>query len=74
LESFLAPMTIIDFDSIAANFYAVIRADLENKGMIIGSNDILIAAHALSSGLTLVMNNAKEFERVKGLKIENWVL
>ena len=74
LDSFLAPLTIIDFDSVAAKFYAVIRADLENKGMIIGSNDILIAAHALSLGLTLVTNNAKEFERVEGLKIENWVL
>lgn len=74
LETFLAPLAILDFDSIAAEFYAVIRADLENRGMIIGSNDILIAAHALSLGLTLVTNNVREFERVKGLKIENWVL
>ena len=74
LEKFLAPLIIIDFDLIAAKFYAAIRADLEKKGTIIGSNDILIAAHALSLGLTLVTNNAKEFERVEGLKIENWVL
>lgn len=73
LENFLAPLTIIDFDVIAAKFYAVIRADLESKGMIIGSNDILIASHALSLGLTLVTNNTKEFGRVNGLKLENWV-
>ena len=74
LESFLAPLTIIDFDSAAAKFYGLIRADLENKGMVIGSNDMLLAAHAISLGLTLVTNNAREFERVEGLKIENWVL
>lgn len=73
LENFLAPLTIVDFDIIAAKFYAVIRADLESKGLIIGSNDILIAAHALSLGLTLVTNNTKEFGRVNGLKLENWV-
>ena len=73
LEHFLAPLTIIDFDVMAAKFYAVIRADLESKGMIIGSNDILIASHALSLGLTLVTNNTKEFGRVNGLKLENWV-
>ena len=74
LESFLAPLTIIDFDSAAAKFYGLIRADLENKGVVIGSNDMLLAAHAISLGLTLVTNNAREFERVEGLKIENWVL
>ena len=74
LESFLAPLTIIDFDSAAAKFYGLIRADLENKGMVIGSNEMLLAAHAISLGLILVTNNAREFERVEGLKIENWVL
>ena len=73
LEDFLAPLNIVDFDFTAAKFYALIRADLEAKGLIIGSNDILIAAHALSLGFTLVTNNTKEFERVIGLKLENWV-
>ncbi|GLU54211.1 type II toxin-antitoxin system tRNA(fMet)-specific endonuclease VapC [Dyadobacter frigoris] len=73
LEEFLAPLTIVDFDFTAAKFYGLIRADLEAKGLIIGSNDILIAAHALSLGLTLVTNNTKEFGRVIGLKLENWV-
>ena len=73
LEEFLAPLTILYFDFTAAKFYGLIRADLEAKGLIIGSNDILIAAHALSLGLTLVTNNTKEFARVNGLKLENWV-
>ena len=73
LEDFLAPLNIVDFDFTAAKFYGLIRADLEAKGLIIGSNDILIAAHALSLGLILVTNNTKEFERVNGLKLENWV-
>ena len=73
LEEFLAPLTIVDFDFTAAKFYGLIRADLEAKGLIIGSNDILIASHALSLGLILVTNNTKEFERVNGLKLENWV-
>lgn len=73
LEGFLSPITVVDFDSLAAEFYAPIRADLEYKGTIIGSNDLLIASHALSLDLILVTNNRKEFERVEGLKIENWI-
>lgn len=73
LEEFLAPLTVVDFDFTGAKYYALIRSDLEAKGLIIGSNDILIAAHALSLGLTLVTNNTKEFARVNGLKLENWV-
>jgi tRNA(fMet)-specific endonuclease VapC len=74
LQNFLDPLTILNFDSKAAECYASIRADLENKGTIIGANDLLISAHAVSLGLTLVTNNVREFERVKELKIENWVL
>jgi len=48
-------------------------SDLEKRGETIGSNDLLIAAHALSLGWTLVTNNEREFSRVKGLKMENWV-
>ncbi|CAG5070078.1 Ribonuclease VapC2 [Dyadobacter sp. CECT 9623] len=73
LEAFLKPFTIIDFDEQAAETYALIRADLESKGKIIGANDLLISAHALSHELILVTNNVKEFERVGGLKIENWI-
>ena len=56
----------------AGRAYGVIRADLERRGAIIGNNDLWIAAHAKSAGLTLVTNNEREFRRVKGLKVENW--
>lgn len=57
----------------AAETYGFIRADLESRGEMIGNNDLWIAAHALASGLTLVTNNEKEFRRVRGLKVQNWV-
>jgi tRNA(fMet)-specific endonuclease VapC len=57
----------------AAETYGFIRADLESKGEMIDNNDLWIAAHALASGLTLVTNNEKEFRRVRGLKVQNWV-
>jgi tRNA(fMet)-specific endonuclease VapC len=57
----------------ASEKYGIIRADLETKGRIIGNNDLWIAAHALAAGLILVTNNEREFRRVKGLKIQNWV-
>jgi tRNA(fMet)-specific endonuclease VapC len=58
---------------IAAETYGTIRADLESQGEMIGNNDLWIAAHALASNLTLVTNNEKEFRRVHGLKVQNWV-
>ena len=61
------------FDQKAAVFYGDVRSTLEKKGNIIGSNDLLIAAHALSLDWILVTNNEKEFKRVDGLRIENWV-
>lgn len=53
--------------------YGDIRSDLEKRGEVIGSNDLLIAAHALSLDWTLVTNNEREFRRIQGLKVENWV-
>ena len=53
--------------------YAVLRTDLERRGQLIGPNDMLIAAHALALGAILVTDNVREFKRVKGLKIENWL-
>ncbi len=64
---------VLPFEKSAAIAYGDVRSDLEKRGLIIGSNDMFIAAHALSLDLTLVTNNQKEFGRVKGLKIENWV-
>jgi len=70
----LAEILIIEpFDKKAAMAYGDVRSSLEKRGMIIGSNDMLIAAHALSRDWKLVTNNEKEFRRVKGLKVENWV-
>jgi tRNA(fMet)-specific endonuclease VapC len=57
----------------AAEAYGTIRADLEAKGAMIGNNDLWIAAHALAADLTLVSNNLREFRRVSGLRLQNWV-
>lgn len=73
MEAFLKPFTVIDFDTQAAEAYASIRADLEGKGKVIGANDLLIS-NAISHGLILVTNNIKEFERVGGFQIENWII
>lgn len=73
LSNFIMPLEIMEFDSTAASVYGKIRADLENNGNIIGSMDMLIAAHALSINVVLVTNNEKEFSRIKNLQIENWV-
>jgi tRNA(fMet)-specific endonuclease VapC len=58
----------------AGETYGMLRAELEAKGQMIGNNDLWIAAHALASKLTLVTNNEKEFQRVRGLKFENWAV
>ena len=56
----------------AASAYGEIRTALEKRGEMIGGNDLWIAAHAKSAGLTLVTNNEREFKRVPGLKLQNW--
>ncbi len=72
LAAFLAPLEVEAFDDAAAAVYGRIRADLERQGTPIGSLDLLIAAHALALGRTIVTNNTREFSRVMGLKVENW--
>lgn len=57
----------------AARHYAEIRADLKRKGELIASNDLLIAGHARSAGATVVTHNVKDFGRVKGLEVEDWM-
>ena len=71
LLEFLSPIEIYDYDDLAAQKYGIIRAELEKKGTIIGSLDMLIAAHAISLNLILITNNENEFKRVPGLKTEN---
>ena len=73
LALFLAPLNIVDYNEKASIEYGKIRATLESTGKVIGSLDMLIAAHAVSLGVILVTNNTKEFERVDGLRLENWV-
>ena len=72
LDKFITPLEIIDFDYNATIEYGKIRADLERRGTSIGPLDTLIAAHDKSLDLILVTNNEKEFERILGLKVENW--
>ena len=72
LALLLANIEIMNFDSLAAESYGKIRADLEKAGTPIGPLEMMIAGHAKALGYTVVTNNTKEFERVKGLKLENW--
>lgn len=72
LNAFLRYVEVLDFPDEAARHYAKIRADLKTRGRMIGANDLFIAAHARSLGLTLVTNNTSEFGRVSNLAIENW--
>lgn len=74
LNAFLAYVEVLDFPDEAASHYAKIRADLKTRGTMIGANDLFIAAHARSLGLTLVTNNTQEFGRVQKLAIENWAV
>jgi len=73
LEMFMAPLTILPFDDAAAWAYGDLRADLERRGTPIGALDTMIAAHALSQQAVLVTNNTREFAKVSGLQLDNWV-
>ena len=72
IDALIEEIQVLDFDLRAAAAYGRVRAQLEADGTPIGPNDMLIAGHALSRGLTVVTDNAVEFKRVKGLKVENW--
>ncbi len=73
LYQFLSPFTILPFDQRAAHEYGLIRSYLEQKGMVIGSADMMIAAHAKSIPATIVTDNVREFGRVPYLTVENWL-
>jgi len=73
LEAFTAPLEVVPYDAIVGLTYGKVRRNLEQKGMPIGPLDLMIAAHALSLGLTLVTNNTREFERVEELNVINWL-
>jgi tRNA(fMet)-specific endonuclease VapC len=73
LEKFLTPLLILDFDMGAALAYGELRVFLEKQGTPIGAYDLLLAAQAKALDIILVTNNLHEFERIPGLKVENWV-
>ena len=73
VEDFVSRLEVLQYGNKAAAHYGEIRADLERKGVVIGVNDLHIAGHARSEGLTLVSNNLREFERVDGLRITSWL-
>jgi len=73
LADLVSVLPVLDMPSAAANEYGEIRAVLEAKGETIGGNDLWIAAHAKAAGLVVVTNNEREFMRVPGLKVQNWV-
>lgn len=72
LDAFLSVISVLSLSPAAAEQAAVIRYDLERQGNIIGPYDLLIAGHALSSRVTLVSNNTREFARVEGLRLVDW--
>ena len=72
LERFLLPLEIVPFDTEAGRHYGSIRSELKRLGCPIGSNDLLIASHALALDATLATNNVREFSRVGGLRVEQW--
>lgn len=73
VEALLAEVTVLPFDGEADQHYADIRCALERAGTPVGSHDLLIAAHARSRGLVVVTHNVREFKRVPGLQVEDWL-
>lgn len=74
VEGFIARLDVLDYDTAAAAHTAQIRAELRKSGMQIGAYDPMIAGHARSRGLVVITNNKKEFQRVVGLRIEDWAI
>jgi tRNA(fMet)-specific endonuclease VapC len=73
LELVLGALKILPFEAPADRVYGEIRSDLERRGQMIGGNDLLIAAHAITAGATLVTDNEREFSRIRDLRSENWL-
>ncbi len=73
IDALCLTMQVLDLDTNVARHYGEIRASLEMKGLPIGANDLWIGAHARALGITLVSNNLREFSRVPGLTVANWV-
>jgi tRNA(fMet)-specific endonuclease VapC len=73
IEGTLSLLKVLPFQAPADDIYGQLRTKLEAQGSPIGANDLLIASHALALGSTLVTGNEREFRRVSGLKVDNWI-
>jgi tRNA(fMet)-specific endonuclease VapC len=73
LDALTLHLAVLDWPQDAARHYAEIRLDLKKRGAQLGAADLMIAAHARAMGATVVTNNTKDFGRVKGLPVENWM-
>ena len=73
VQKFIECFEIIPYDYEASKVYGKLRADLEKQGISIGAYDLQIAAHALSIDAILITNNVREFKKIKGLKVVDWV-
>lgn len=73
IDAILGAMQIMAFDAPSDTEYGLLRSELESAGHPIGPNDLLIAAHARAVGAVLVTANRREFDRVSGLRVENWL-
>ncbi|MGA8299633.1 MAG: type II toxin-antitoxin system VapC family toxin [Terriglobales bacterium] len=73
LEAVLGALEVLPFEPPADKSYGLLRARLEQAGTPIGGNDLLIASQALALGYTIVTDNEREFSRVKGLRLQNWL-
>jgi tRNA(fMet)-specific endonuclease VapC len=73
LAEFKTFVPVLPLPETAGNIYGIIRAKLDSQGRSIGNNDLWIAAHAKAAGLTVVTNNEREFRRIAGLKVQNWI-
>jgi tRNA(fMet)-specific endonuclease VapC len=74
VEDLLGEISVLPFDAPADAEYGAIRSKIEADGTPIGSNDLLIAAHARATGSAIVTANTDEFKRIRGLKMENWLV
>lgn len=73
VEAILGTIEVLPLEEPADRAYARLRTSLEKRGLVIGPNDMLIAAHALSLEHTVVTANQREFSRIRGLRVENWL-
>ena len=72
VEAYLDRLAILDWTNEVTRHHARIRSELESSGRPIGNMDLLIGAHAVSLGMTMVTNNLKHFSNIPGLKVEVW--